>query len=351
MTLAQQISRRRHWARGVLLLGLALTLLAASCSSDSDSEEVEAAALTTTSAAPSESTTAPAEEPADPTTTAPASTTAPAQEAPEPPRNDLFENAVVIDPAALPFTDSVDTAGATTDDDDPIPPCTGEWPTDASIWYSITPTSDERLLLNLHGTEYSYEIAVATGEPGSFELVHCRPFSWVLEAEANVTYHLRVIDDQWDGNGYNGVGNGGNTHLTVDALPEAPVNDLIEDALVIDPAALPFTDSVNTTGAGSGAEDDGVGCPAPATHASVWYTFTPTTDMRLRLSGDGTDYSVGVGAGREDPREDDPGECRPDELTLDVKADVTYLISLFDGQEDGGGNGGNLEFSLEEAPE
>lgn len=340
MTLAQQISRRRRWSSGVLLLGLALTLLAASCSGDSNSQEVEAAALTTTSAAPPESTTA-----------TPESTTVPAEQAPEAPRNDLFENAVVIDPAALPFTDSVDTTGATSDDDDPIPRCTGEWPTDASIWYSITPTSDERLFLNPHGTEYSWEIAVATGEPGSFELIHCRPFSWVLEAEADVTYHIRVIDDQWDGDGYNGVGNGGTTHLTVDALPEAPVNDLIKDALVINPAALPFTDSVNTTGAGSGAEDHGIGCPASATHASVWYSFTPPRDMRLRLSGDGTDYSVGVGAGRVDQRQDDPGECRPNELTFDFLADVTYLIQLFDGQDDGGGNGGNLEFSMEEVPE
>ena len=185
------------------------------------------------------------------------------------------------------------------------------------------------------------DIGVPFVKPGSFELIHCRPFSWVLEAEANVTYHIRVIDDD-------GVGNGGNTQLTVDALPDAPVNDLSENALVIDPAALPFTDSVNTTGAGSGVDDAEVGCPAAATHASVWYSFTPTTDMRLQLSGDGTDYSIGVGAGREDPREDEPGECRPDELTLDAKADVTYLIQLFDAQDDGGGNGGNLEFSVDE---
>jgi hypothetical protein len=72
--------------------------------------------------------------------------------------------------------------------------------------------------------------------------------------------------------------------------------------------------------------------------------------MRLLASGDGTDYSLGIDA-YPDGGPLGVGECRPGELFFDYEANVTYYIQLFDGQEDGGGNGGNLEFSLEEAPE
>ena len=64
-------------------------------------------------------------------------------------------------------------------------------------------TTDSLWVVGAEGTDYSYGITVATGEPGSFELLECRPFSYLVIAEAGVTYHFQVFDDQEDG-GENG---------------------------------------------------------------------------------------------------------------------------------------------------
>jgi hypothetical protein len=329
MTHSPPNSPRRPWAHRSLLGGLALALLAVSCGSDSGAEPIEDA-VSAASTPSAESAVAPAEQ--DPEEEA--------EDAAEAPRNDLLENVVVIDPAALPFTDSVDTSGATSDSDDPTLGCDPPW--DASIWYSITPTSDERMLLSGFGTDYPFLVTVAKGEPGSFESIGCRPFSRVIEFEANATYYLLVSDD--------GGGNGGNAVFTVDALPEAPQNDLLENATVIDPAALPFTDSVDTTGAGNTSSDDGqFGCDlSPGSAATVWYSITPTNDMTLSLSSEGTDYSSAIGVSEADATR---GFCQRIPFDFEMTADVTYWIQVFDGQEDGGGNGGNLEFSVEEVTE
>ena len=60
-----------------------------------------------------------------------------------PPANDVFGEAVVIDPGSLPFSTSQDTTDATTDADDAeiAALCPGGGPpfTDASVWYAFTP--------------------------------------------------------------------------------------------------------------------------------------------------------------------------------------------------------------------
>ncbi len=132
------------------------------------------------------------------------------RQAAEPPPNDLFTDAVVIDPTALPFVAAVDTTGATADDDDINVGCPAP-ATDASVWYSITPTSDMKLLINPDGSDYSVGISALTGDAGSFELLECRPFSFVIEAEANVTYHVQVFDGQEDRQG-----NGGNLTFSIE---------------------------------------------------------------------------------------------------------------------------------------
>src|SRR6266536_2358707 len=54
------------------------------------------------------------------------------------PANDDFDSAAVI--GALPFTDSISTAEATTADDDPF--CNGN---EHTVWYSCTPTQNTTL--------------------------------------------------------------------------------------------------------------------------------------------------------------------------------------------------------------
>jgi LPXTG-motif cell wall-anchored protein len=149
----------------------------------------------------------------------------------DPPANDVFADSVVIDPAELPFADSVDTTEATSDDDDTISGC--EAPaTDASVWYSITPTTDLVLVVSGDGTDYSYGIAVVTGDSGSLELIDCRPGEFLIEAQANVTYHFQVLDDQVDGGG-----NGGSLEFTLresTAAETAQAADAPNDPFVIE---------------------------------------------------------------------------------------------------------------------
>lgn len=124
-----------------------------------------------------------------------------------PPSNDDFSGSVVLDQAALPFVDTVDTTEATNAgaDLEAGPLCEGPPATDAGVWYSITPTSDFNVFVDTTGTDYSSGVLVYTGGPGSFELVQCAPFETVFAATAGVTYHIMIIDDQEDGGGNGGT--------------------------------------------------------------------------------------------------------------------------------------------------
>ena len=109
--------------------------------------------------------------------------------------NDLLANSVVIDTAGLPFTDTVNTSAATSDEDDDDVDCPGP-PTNASVWYSITPESDTRITVSAEGSDYAVGISAASGEPGSLQLIECRPFDFVVEAQADVTYYFQVFDSE-----------------------------------------------------------------------------------------------------------------------------------------------------------
>ena len=308
----------------LLCIGAALSLLAISCAAGPSASDAPSA----------DASTSPGEVAAD----TPSALTA------EAPRNDLFDDATVIDPTSLPFVESINTTGATSDNDDVSLGCPAP-AADASVWYAITPTSDQRLLVGGVDPNYSLGISAATAVAGGLDLIECRPFSFVVEAEAGVTYYLQAFDAQDDGEG-----NGGNLTFSLQEIPEAPENDHFDDAIAIDPSSLPFTDSRNTAGATSDEVDFELGCPAPATDASVWYSITPTSDMRLSVSAEGSNFGWGVGVGTGVPGNFGEGECRPEPMIVDVEAGVTYHIHFFDGQEDGGGNGGMLELTVQELP-
>lgn len=132
------------------------------------------------------------------------------------PGNDTFAGAVAI--ASVPFSDSLDTSEATTDgDDDELNATCGAPAMDASVWYSFTPTEGTAYLADVSASNYSAGVFVATGSPGSFNVLACGPGGAAWEATAGETYYLVVIDDQADGGG-----NGGQMELTVDVAPPPP---------------------------------------------------------------------------------------------------------------------------------
>jgi hypothetical protein len=136
------------------------------------------------------------------------------------PSADLYANRTVV--GAIPFTDSVDTTEATTDADDAeaAAPC-GSPPTDASVWYEYTPSSDGGFIVDTNSSDYSTGIIVATGSPGSFNVLACNAGSVVVGSTAGETYAILVFDYQGDGGG-----NGGTLNVGIGELPPPPVLDV-----------------------------------------------------------------------------------------------------------------------------
>lgn len=77
---------------------------------------------------------------------------------------------------------------------------------------------------------------------------------------------------------------------TAEASP--PSNDDIDNATVV--SGLPFLDSLDTTGS-TAAADDPTDCFG-ITPASVWYTFTPTSDVFVEIETYGSDYDTMLAA-------------------------------------------------------
>lgn len=142
------------------------------------------------------------------------------------PTNDTYAGRTVV--SGLPFSDQVDTTGATTDaDDDAIAAqCLGVPAYDATVWYAITPASDTGVVVDVSGSSYSAGVFVATGSPGNWAMVACGPGATGWSATAGTTYFAIAFDDQTDGSG-----NGGVLNITIDTAPPPPTIDLTVDTL------------------------------------------------------------------------------------------------------------------------
>ena len=141
------------------------------------------------------------------------------------PTNDAFTGAVAI--PGIPFAVTVDTTEATTDDDDvTINADCGAPATDASVWYSFSPSVDMHLLVDVSQSDYPAGVLVAVGSPESFGLVTCGPGALTFVAVAGETYSILLIDDQSDGEG-----NGGTLELSVTDAPPPPNVDIEVDPI------------------------------------------------------------------------------------------------------------------------
>ncbi|MDQ1745249.1 MAG: hypothetical protein QOE23_3588, partial [Pseudonocardiales bacterium] len=78
------------------------------------------------------------------------------------------------------------------------------------------------------------------------------------------------------------------------AWAAVPTNDTIAGATPI--SALPFTATLDTTQATTDADDASLNanCGAPATEASVWYTYTAPADGAVVIDVSQSSYSAGV---------------------------------------------------------
>jgi hypothetical protein len=134
------------------------------------------------------------------------------------------------------------------------------------------------------------------------------------------------------------------------ALAAAPSNDTYGGRTVF--AAIPFTDSLDTTEATTDSDDTDINanCGAPATDASVWYEFTAVVDGGLAVDVRSSTYSAGAIVATGSPGNWTVVACGPGAVGWPVTAGTTYTVLVIDDQFDGGGNGGTLNITIDVIP-
>lgn len=135
------------------------------------------------------------------------------------------------------------------------------------------------------------------------------------------------------------------------AYAVAPANDTYSGRVSVT-ESLPFLYEQDTREATTDADDAAINenCGAPATDASVWFTYTPTADVAVVASVEKANYSAGVIVATGQPGAWSLVTCGAPAVPWDAVAGETYTILTFDWQDDGGGNGGDLILIVEEIP-
>jgi hypothetical protein len=131
------------------------------------------------------------------------------------------------------------------------------------------------------------------------------------------------------------------------AFAAAPTNDDFNTAVVI--STLPFSTTLSTIEATTAADDPDCAGTGP----TVWYRFTPTTNIRITANTFGSNYDTTLSVYTGTRGTLNQIACNDDfnsvqsQVTFDARAGVTYsfMVGAF-----ASGPGGNLVFSVAEAP-
>jgi PKD repeat protein len=202
----------------------------------------------------------------------------PGTAAASPPTNDNFTNATVIDPGSLPYADSVDASSATAEALEAS--CTSP-PEGKSVWYSYTPTANQVVRADTHGSTFSDTTLSAWSGPGLGSLSNVGGCQYFFESEllihlqAGTTYHFRAAVFPF-GSG------GGELHFHLQEIPP-PANDHFVAAQDI--SMLPFSSTtVDATGATIETGEPTPSCVGSLQSGTVWYSFSPTETGSISAS-------------------------------------------------------------------
>lgn len=127
-----------------------------------------------------------------------------------------------------------------------------------------------------------------------------------------------------------------------------PGNDTVEGATVI--TVLPTTITQDTTEATTDDLDAAVNaeCGAPATNASVWFTYTDATGAGFVADMSASDYSGGFIVTEGDPAAANVVACGPTSVAVSGgEPGTTYYVVAFSDTQ---ANGGNLSVTFSELP-
>ncbi|MDT7720702.1 MAG: hypothetical protein QOE94_1713 [Mycobacterium sp.] len=116
-----------------------------------------------------------------------------------PPSNDTFAGAKVV--PSLPFSDTVDTTGATSGPADAQlnasnPACSNPFgPTlNKTVWYKFTAGSDGALGVDARASSYSVGVVIATGTPGALSALTCGLGVAATATVSGTTYWVNASD-------------------------------------------------------------------------------------------------------------------------------------------------------------
>lgn len=281
-----------------------------------------------------------------------------------PPANDDLANAVTVDPGSLPYESAVVIAGATIESGEPaVLDCStpGGVPTGGSLWWGFTPTAAGTYLIDTVGStdpagDTVLSIHTGTGHPLT-EAACSDDYVFgtsVIEIalDAGTTYFIRVAN-------YNITPTtGGVVHLRVKA---AVSNDDLANSIAVSPAAFPYSDIVNNTGATTEPLEDNLTDCAGNTTASLWWSFTPAVSASYQINTRGTQppanttvIGVFTGSSATHPltEEDcDTGSAIDgnSQVTMMLDAGTTYYIRVSQ-PDDGTPNDGFVFLTVQPTP-
>ncbi|MEV4543333.1 PKD domain-containing protein [Micromonospora echinaurantiaca] len=181
------------------------------------------------------------------------------------PTNDDYSAAIAVE--SLPFTTTIDTSAATSDETDP----TGCY-NNGSVWFSFTPTRDMRIQADTIGSDYDTALSAWTGDQGSLTQVACNDNYYsqhsrvALAVTAGTTY--RFMAGYCCGNGRDG---GGSLRFSITEV-RPPANDDFAGAIPV--GALPYANTQDYQAA-TPETGEPSSCFTPTTTA--WYSYTATT--------------------------------------------------------------------------
>jgi hypothetical protein len=118
----------------------------------------------------------------------------------QPPPNDECDTATTV--ASFPFTETIDTRGATNNPADPMLSCNddGNQTDGKTVWYVWTPTNNATVNISTDGSDYDTVLGVFTGTCGNLTQVACADVGitddLIFDATAGVTYYIKVGEFQ-----------------------------------------------------------------------------------------------------------------------------------------------------------
>jgi PKD domain len=251
------------------------------------------------------------------------------------PANDDFASATVV--TSFPFSDVVDITDATFTSDDLVSPCG----ISHTVWYTFTAPANETIDADPAGSDFSDSSLVAYEVNGGLTSLGCAFFgnSLFFDVSAGKTYYVQA------GNLFTA---GGNLHLSLSVVVPPP-NDNFADATVIDPTALPYSDTLDTTAASSEANEPVTPCDSLSLDRTAWYAFTPTVSESITATSAypfNTVVAAYTGTSLSDLNE---VACHSNFATFHVDAGTTYYIQT--GVEQGVVRTGTpIQFSLVVTP-